>query len=59
MTSPPPYFGFDAARDLETAGTGIYVLDAWGGLHAANGASVISPAPPYYGFDIAKDLEIR
>ncbi len=33
-----------------------YVLDGFGGVHAAGGAATITPATPYFGFDIARDL---
>lgn len=33
-----------------------YVLDAFGGVHAAGGAPVITPATPYFGFDVAADV---
>jgi len=33
-----------------------YVLDGFGGVHAAGGAAVISPATPYFGFDVAADI---
>ena len=36
-----------------------FVLDGFGGLHAAgDGVVPISPAPPYFGFDVARDLEL-
>ena len=34
-----------------------YVLDAFGGVHAAGGAPVIAPATPYFGFDVAQSIE--
>lgn len=34
-----------------------YVLDAFGGVHAGNGAPSIAPATPYFGFDVAADVE--
>ncbi len=34
-----------------------YVLDAFGGVHAAGGAPAIVPAPPYFGFDVAQSIE--
>ncbi len=34
-----------------------YVLDAFGGVHAAGGAPAISPATPYFGFDVAATIE--
>ncbi len=58
ITPPPPYFGFDIARDVELVGDGAYVLDGYGGVHAAGGAPAIVPAPPYFGIDAAVDLEL-
>lgn len=59
---PPatPYFGFDAAVDIEfrEAG-GYYVLDSFGGVHPAGGAPAINPATAYFGFAAAADLEVR
>lgn len=34
-----------------------YVLDAFGGVHAAGGAPAIVPATPYFGFDVAASIE--
>lgn len=34
-----------------------YVLDAFGGVHAAGGAPAIVPATPYFGFDVATSIE--
>ncbi len=34
-----------------------YVLDAFGGVHAAGGAPAITPATPYFGFDVAASVE--
>ncbi len=34
-----------------------YVLDAFGGVHAGDGAPAISPSTPYFGFDVAADIE--
>ena len=45
----PPYFGFDVAEDVELSGTGAYVLDAFGGVHA-RGVPVLTPVTPYFGF---------
>ena len=36
--------------------SGYYVLDGFGGVHAAGGAPAVSPQTPYFGFDIAKDV---
>ena len=61
-------FGFDIARDLamnpaDTNGDGaidwqdgFYILDGFGGIHAAGGAPVIEDSP-FLGLDIARDLE--
>jgi hypothetical protein len=57
VSPSPPYFGFDAAEDVELSGGGGYVLDAFGGVHA-RGAPVLSPATPYFGFDVARDVEL-
>lgn len=35
----------------------FYVLDGFGGIHAANGAPALYDSP-YWGFDLAEDLEI-
>lgn len=35
-----------------------YVLDGFGGAHAVNGASVISPATPYFGFGAAEAIQV-
>lgn len=34
-----------------------YVLDAFGGVHAGDGAPAISPPTPYFGFDVAADID--
>ncbi len=58
MSPPPPYFGFDVARDLELTSDGGYVLDGFGGVHRAGSGPDLSPGPPYFGFDIIQDLEL-
>lgn len=57
MSPATPYFGFDAARDLELAATGYYVMDGWGGMHAGGGAAGMV-GPPYFGFDASADFEL-
>ena len=59
-----PSFDFDIARDVEVVITetaagekyGFYVLDGFGGIHAAGVADDIEDTP-FLGFDIARDLE--
>ncbi|MCP4871610.1 MAG: hypothetical protein GY898_23115 [Proteobacteria bacterium] len=36
----------------------FYVLDGFGGVHAGNGAPVISPPSTYFGFDIAESIAV-
>ncbi len=59
MSPAPPYFGFDAARDMELRSGGVYVMDGFGGVHSAGGADFVNPPNPYFGWDIARDFEIR
>lgn len=56
-TPVPPYYGFDAGRDLEYTDDGYHALDGFGGLHAGGGASPLSQPTPYFGIDVAVDLE--
>ncbi|MBN2328754.1 MAG: hypothetical protein JXR73_16565, partial [Candidatus Omnitrophica bacterium] len=61
-------FGFDIARDIEFSQTdsngdgsvdwqdGFYILDGFGGIHAAGGAEDLD-ASLFLGLDIARDLE--
>ncbi len=69
ITPRPPYFGWDAAIDIEVvagdgspnAADGILVLDKFGGVHPG-GALVADPpvgSTPYFGFDIARALAYR
>ncbi len=58
MLPKTPYFGFDAARDMELAADGYYVLDALGGIHEGGGAPALTPETPYFGFDAARDFEL-
>ncbi len=53
-----PYFGFDAAVDIEFTSTGYYMLDEFGYVHAGGGAPAVVPHTPYFGWDIARDLEV-
>ncbi len=71
-----PFFGVDIARDFEvsinvtgpTQGqvNGYYILDGFGGVHAAGGArgTMIRSTPgddisiPFFGFDIARAIEV-
>ncbi len=56
----PPFFGFDAAQDLELPeGGGGYMLDKLGRVHAFTGAPVLWPPTPFFGFDVARDLELE
>ena len=57
ISPPPPYFGFDVAEDVALSGSGAYILDAYGGVHA-RGVPVLTPVTPYFGFDVARDLEL-
>lgn len=40
------------------SGTGYYVLDAFGGLHAGGTAPAPTSPPPYFGFDAARDISL-
>jgi hypothetical protein len=56
-----PLFGWDIARDIESApdGNGYYILDGFGGVHEMGGAPPLArEGRPYFNIDIARDFEI-
>ncbi len=36
----------------------MYALDGFGGVHAVNGAPIMSPPTAYFGFDVAEAIEV-
>lgn len=64
-----PYFGFDAAVDIEyiavgtgvATGDGILVLDKFGGVHTGGALATDPPSgpTPYFGFDAARGIVSR
>lgn len=58
---PYPLFGFDIARDIESASdqSSFYILDGFGGVHEQGGAPLLTTqGRPYFDWDIARDIEI-